>query len=190
MAVPPSILFSEFAVSGVSPSGSRHLDNASNFIKNLSTNAGAYLNYGLINNANSIVSSPTKVAIARVSNFNDANEAVFNMKFWVGNINDFQFGNFNFNGFPSGIWLQDFSLTDQDNKFIPTELPSGQNIWRAADGPFDPDSVDFKEITASGLDDQVTMYEYLSVTVDTDVPPKTYGGDGGEFQYRLTFDFR
>ncbi|NIU88126.1 MAG: hypothetical protein GWN56_12910, partial [Nitrosopumilaceae archaeon] len=132
----------------------------------------------------------TKAVVAFLSQLNDMNEAVFNLRFWVTDFTDFGAGSFNFNGFPSGQWIQNISLTDASGKFVPTNLPSGQNWWRDAGGPFNRNDVAFQEITGSGTDDQVTQFFYLSVAVDNDVPPKTYGGDAGGFTYRCSFDYR
>lgn len=195
MAFPPNIVFSELLVSGVDPVGQRHLDlspaSGGNFKKNLSTNPDAFLDFGSLNLSNGKQETPTKAVIARVGDFNDATEAVFNMRFWLPDIADFSVGTFKFNGLPSGTWIQNVTLTEASGKFVPTTLPSGQNIWRNPSGvAFDPGSTTFQEITASGQDDQVTMYEYLSVTVNTNAAVKVYGGDGGGFTYRMTFDFR
>ena len=195
MAVPPQILFSEHAVSGVDPSGVRHLDlgppSGFAFIKNLSTDPGEYLDYGSVNINFGKQEMPTKAVIARVGEFNDMTEAMFNMRFWLPDIADFSIGTFKFNGFPSGTWIQDIVLNESSGLFVSTSLPSGQNIWRNVPGvQFDPANVLFQEITASGDDDQVTMYQYLNVTVNSNAAVKIYGGDGGGFTYRLTFDFR
>ena len=195
MAFPPDIIFSELILASGDPSGVRHLDlppaSGGNFRKNLSTDPSGFLDFGSLNLNAGKQESPTKVFIARVGDFQDATEAVFNMRFWLPDISDFSFGTFKFNGFPSGSWLQNSVLTESSGVFVSTTLPSGQNIWRNVPGiPFDRDSVLFQEITASGADDQVTMYEYMSVTINTNAAIKVYGGDGGGFTYRLTFDFR
>lgn len=195
MAFPPDIIFSQLSVSGNDPSGQRHLDlppaSGGNFVKNVSINPDKFLDFGSLNINDGKQETPTKAVIARVGAFNDATEAVFNMRFWLPDITDFSVGTFKFNALVSGVWLQDLVLTEASGQFVSTELPSGQNIWRNVPGiPFDRENVLFKEITASGADDQVTMYEFLSLTVNTNAAIKVYGGDGGGFTYRLTFDFR
>ena len=192
MPIPPEVRFSEWATSGADPTGSRHIDapNPSGFVKNLSTANNAQLDFGSINNTTGKKTTITKAITARVYKFNDANEALFNLRFWLPIVTDWDQGTFFFNGFPSGVWIQGITLNDTSGQFVPLALPSGQNWWRDASGPFDPDSLDFQEITGSGVDDQVTQFFYLSVTADTNVPPGRYGGVAGGWRYRLTADFR
>lgn len=195
MAVPPSFKFHEFAPSGINPSGFRTLTTHPSFVKVLGTAAAQYLDFGSKNIGDGKQHSKTAAVVAFATAFNDANEAIFNLRFWVADFSDFDQGTFFFNGFPSGRWIQGLQLTDASGYFVPTALPSGQNWWRDAGGPFDRNDVAFQELTGSGIDpsgmpSQVTMPFYLSVTVDTDVPPKVYGGDPGGFTYRLTFDYR
>jgi hypothetical protein len=180
MAV-PVIRFSQFAVSGLSPSGSRHLKNHASYVKQLATTPGAYLDYGDINKTYGKQTTPTKAIVAMVDHMNDANNQVYNLRFWAANITDFISGTYYLNSFPSGIWNQNCNLTDASGKYTPTVLPSGQNWWRQDGGV---------AITASGLDAQTTQYMYASLTVDTDVPVGVYGGDAGGFQYRMTFDYK
>jgi len=186
MAVPPSIRFQEFAVSGVNPVGQRHLTTHSSFIGALSTAAGSFLNFGQLNTTFNKETSPTKVAVAFADDFNDANEAIFNMRFWLPDITDFTQGTFHFNGFVSGVWLsglaqESLKLTDASGQFIPTALPSGFNLRRQDGHP---------EISGISSDTEVSEFVYLSVGLDTDVTSTPFGGDGGGFAYRLTFDFR
>lgn len=184
MATPPSINFHEFAVSGVDPVGQRHLTTHSSFTKALGTAAGSFLNFGSLNTTFTKKITPTKVMVAFFSNFNDATEAVFNMRFWLNDISDFTNGTFNFNGFQSGVWesgLATQGLSDASGLFTQTALPSGSNLNRQ-DGAL--------EITGINSDAEVTEFMYTSVDLDTDVPPSSYGGNSGGFVYRLTFDFR
>ena len=64
MAFPPDIIFSQLAISGVDPSGSRHLDllpaSGGNFVKNLSTNPGEFLDFGSLNLNAGKQETPTK----------------------------------------------------------------------------------------------------------------------------------
>lgn len=190
MATPPVIRFSEFSVSGVSPSGSRHLTNHASYTKQLGTAAGQYLDFGSINVTDGKQHTSTKAVVAMVDDTKDMTEAVFNMRFFVSDLSDWSAGTFQFNGVPSGDWIQDIALTDASGYLTPTSIPSGQNWWREGGGAFNRNATGFQEITASGSDDQVTQYMYLSVTADTDVPPGVYGGNTGGYTYRLTFDFR
>lgn len=180
MAVPPQVRFSEWAPSGVNPSGSRHLITHPTYVKQLGTAAAQALDFGQVNNTIAKAHSITSAVTAHIDAFNGANEAIFNMRFWIPDFSDYTSGTFFFNGFPSGQWLRDIALTDASGRFIPTALPSGQNWFRQDDG---------LEITGSG-DAQVTQFMYLSISVDTDVPPNVYGGDGGGHRYRMTYDFR
>jgi hypothetical protein len=181
MAVTPVFRFSEFAPSGTSPSGSRHLTTHPSYVKQLGVAAGQYLDFGSINIQNGKQTTGTKAVVAVLDDMKDANNSIYNMKFWISNNSAFNGGTYYFNGFPSGVWLQNLSLNDASGRYIPTALPSGQNIWRQDGG---------EEITASGLDSQVTQYIYLSFTGDIDVPVNIYGGDLGGWVFRLTFDFK
>jgi len=112
------------------------------------------------------------------------NEAIFNLRFWLPDISDFLKGSFNFNGFSSGAWISGLAvdgLSDASGLFILTALPSGENLLRQDGWP---------EISGINSDGEVSNFIYLSVSLDTDVPPKPYGGDSGGFTYRLTFDYR
>lgn len=180
MAVPPLVRFSEWAASGVNPSGSRHLKTHPSYVKQLGTAAGQELDFGTVNNTLDKKHSITSVVTAHIDAFNGANEAIFNMRFWIPDFSDYTKGTFFFNGFPSGQWIQGIELTDASGQFTPTALPSGQNWFRQDDG---------LELTGSG-DAQVTQFMYLSISVDTDVPPNVYGGAGGGHVFRLTYDFR
>lgn len=191
MAAPPTWLFAQYAVSGVSPSGERHLDHERNgFVKALGTGHNEYLNFGAVNNSELKQHTPTYAIVGRIIGSGDAREAVYNLRFWIPDYSVFTNGAYWFNGLASGQWIQDLELTDASGYYVPTELPSGQNIWRDAGGTFDRNDLSFQEITGSGLDSQVTMFQYVSMTVDTDVPVATYGGNGGGFTYRLTYDYR
>ncbi len=181
MASSPIIRFSEFLVSGTSPSGSRHLKNHSSYVKELGTGPGKYLDFGSLNISNGKQSTGTKAIVAMVDNMRGATSSVFNLRFWVSNKSVFGAGSYYLNGWASGVWIHNCHLTDASGHAIPTSLPSGQNIWRQ-DGN--------AEITASGLDAQVTQYYYLSVTANTNVPVGVYGGDAGGFIYRLSVDYK
>lgn len=181
MPVSPSIQFSEFAVSGLDPSGSRHLASHASYVKQLGTAAGQILDYGTLNLNNGKQSTNTKAVLAFVTNMQDANESIFNLRFWIQDYSNFTAGTYYFNGWASGTWIQNCALTDASGYYTPTVLPSGQNWWRQ-DG--------YTEISGANADSETTQYMYLSVTTDTDVPNKTYGGTGGGFTYRLTFDYK
>ncbi len=181
MATPPTIRWSYWAASGVSPSGSRHLTSSDTYVKQIGTAADQELDFGDVNNTNEKVHSSTCVVTAAVDAMNGANEAIFNMRFWIPDFSDYATGTFFFNGFPSGTWIQDIELTDASGLFIPTALPSGQNLFRQDGWP---------EISGIASDDEVTEYIYLSVSVDTDVPPNVYGGAAGGHVYRCSYEFR
>lgn len=184
MATPPSIKFTEFAVSGVDPVGQRHQTTHSSFVKRVSTAAGQFLDFGSVNTTFTKKTTRTKAVVAFADSFGDATEAIYNMRFWLPDISDFVQGSYNFNGFASGVWMSGLyphGLTDASGVFIPTALPSGFNLRRQDEWP---------EISGFNQDSQVSEFIYLSVTLDTDVPPRPYGGDSGGFQYRLTFDYR
>lgn len=177
----PIIRFSEFAVSGVSPAGSRHLKTHASYVKQLGVNAGGYLDFGELNITNGKQHTQTKAVVAMVDHMNDAKNQVYNLRFWVADISDFTAGTYYLNGWASGTWLRNCALNDASGYYTPTVLPSGQNWWRTNGAT---------TITASGLDAQVTQYMYLSITAETDVPVGVYGGDAGGFAYRLTYDYK
>lgn len=182
MPTPPTIRISEFDLSYPNPSGVRHQQlTASGWVKNLGTTTDTLLDFGSVNNSNGKVHSSAKALIVNVDDMKDATEAVYDMRFWCSDDSDFATGTRYLNGFTSGVWFQDLSLTDASGLFIGTTLPSGQNLYRQDGG---------EEITASGSDSQSSHWIYLSVSVDTNVPPATYGGAAGGFVYRLTFDYR
>lgn len=181
MAIPPDIRFHQFNTNNITPSGERHLTSASGFVKELGVGADEFLDFGSKNISLGKQTSITAAIVAFASGFNDANEAIFNLRFYLTDVSGFTQGNVFFNGFASGQWIQNINLTDASGLFVPTVLPSGQNLFRQDGGT---------EITGVNSDDQVTQFYYLSITCDTDVPPNSYGGDAGGFTYRLTYDFR
>jgi len=192
---PPVFVFHAFDPSGINPSGFRHLTTHPSFIKVLSTAQGQFLDFGTKNIKDGKQTSDTKTVVGFFTQFNSATEALFNLRFWISNFDDWQAGTFFFNGFPSGRWIQGIKLNDASGYYVPTVLPSGQNWWRDAGGPFNRNDIAFQELTASGIEgsgipSQVTFPFYLSVTVDTDVPVGVYGGNNGIWIYRCTFDFR
>lgn len=184
MATPPSIRFHEFSVSGVDPVGQRHQQTHGSFVKRVSQTAGEFLDFASVNTTFEKKTTATKAIVAFSDDFNGANEAIFNLRFWLADISDFVTGTFHFNGFVSGIWISGLAidgLSDASGLFVPTALPSGANLSRQDGWP---------EISGINSDSEVTQFVYLSNTFDTDVPPNSYGGDSGGFTYRLTFDFR
>lgn len=184
MATPPSIKFHEFSPSGVDPVGQRHLTTHSSFVKEVGTGAGQFLDYGSVNTTFTKKITGTKAIVAYADAFNDATEAIFNMRFWLTDISDFIQGTYNFNGFPSGVWISGLAsdgLSDASGLFTQTILPSGANLRRQDGWP---------EISGINSDSEVSEYVYSSIDFDTNVPPKSYGGDSGGFVYRLTFDYR
>ncbi len=179
MAVTPTVRFSQFAVSGVSPSGSRHLKTHDSYVKELGNGAGQYLDFGSLNITDGKKSTATKAVVAMVDNMQGATNSVYNLRFWAPSIS--LTGTYYLNGWASGAWIHNCALTDASGYFVSTVLPSGQNWWRN-----DGDT----SITASGLDSQTTQYFYLSITANNDVPIGIYGGDAGGLLYRMTFDYR
>lgn len=180
MATVPVIRFSQFDITKTSPAGFRHLKTHAAYVKELNTNPSGYLDFGSMNISNGKRSSPTKAVVAMVDHMNGATTAVYNLRFWMASQSDWKSGTYYFNGRPSGSW-KNLTLTDASGVYVPAILPSGQNWWRQDGG---------LEITASGADAQCTQYMYLSVTLDDDVPVGVYGGDGGGWAYRLTYDYR
>lgn len=195
--MPPIIKFHEFDVNDPSPSGFRHVTSATAFVKQLGTGANQFIDFGSGNISNGKQHSKTAAVVAFATSMNDATEAIFDMRFWISDFSDFITGSYNFNGFPSGKWIQGIKLTDASGYFIPTNLPSGQNWWNSPNNiEFDRTLPIFQELTASGLDGSgisnpnITQYMYLSLTVNTDVPPGVYGGNDGGWTYRMSYNYR
>lgn len=177
----PTIRFSEFDPTKADPSGSRHLTNHAAYVKQLGTTAGQYLSFADINVSSGKQTTLTKAVVGMADSMGDATSGIYNMKFWVGSSSDWGGGTYSWNGLSSGTWIQNITLNDTSGYTLSNSLPNSQNWWRQ-------DHHD--AITASGSDDQVTEYMYLSITIDTNVTPSVYGGSSGGFKYRMTYDYR
>lgn len=175
----PSIKFNVFSVDSTSPSGSRHLETAGNFVSKVDTSATGVLAFGTVNNTSAKASTSTLAVVPYVDNLN-GNTSVESMKFWQPTQTSLSAGTYSFNQVVSSDWAQDSALTDASGSFSSSTLPTSQNIT-AASGT--------NSIAVEAVDNAAMQYVYLSVTVDTDVTQGSYGGSDGSIKYRLTFDY-
>ena len=179
MAISPTILFNQFVSTSGSPSGARHLETASGWIKKLNTSSTGVLDFGTVNNTNDKVHSTTYIVVPFVSAMNDADELT-DFKFWLPIQNAISGGFQTWNQAISGTFISGLSLTDSSGLFSSSSLPSSQNIFRQ-DG--------WHTVSGANSDSEVLEYIYLNVTIDTDTEPGIYGGDAGDIRYRLTFNW-
>lgn len=184
MVVVPTVEWLEHSLT-TDPSGSRHLKSgAAGFLKQLGTGAGAHLDFGGVDISSSNQISDTKLCFARVSNFNGAS-GVFNMRFFLNNASAFSNGTYRFLE-RKELHFQGSIALDASDDDTPTSIPAGANLKGTIASEFGNG-----QTSLSGLVDQdVTEYVYLAISVNTDVPVGTYGGPGqGTFRYRLLYDF-
>jgi len=178
MATPPTIKFNQFS-NETSPSGERHLQTFSGWVKELDTSSNGFLDFGTINNTNSKGTSTTHVVVPFVSAMNDAT-TITNFRFWLSTQNSLTAGTYYFNQHVSGVFVSGLQVTDSSGVYSSTSLPASQNVNRQ-DG--------FTTVSGANSDDEVLEYIYLSMTVDTDVSNGIYGGSDGSIRYRLTYDY-
>jgi len=179
MATPPTILFNQFFTTSGSPSGSRHLESGSGWIKKLDASATGVLEFGTVNNTDTKVSSTTYTVVPFVSAMNDAS-TLTDFRFWLPIQNAISGGSYFFNQAVSGSFVSGISLTDSSGLFSSTSLPASQNVYRQ-DG--------FATVSGAASDSEALEYIYLSMTIDTDVDNGIFGGSDGSIRYRLTFNF-
>ena len=175
----PIIKFNLFSVDAATPSGSRHLETAPNFVKKVDASATGTLDFGVLNNTSAKTSSSTFAVVPFVSNLN-GNSTVENMKFWQPVQTSITAGTYAFNQHISTAWSSGIALTDASGTFSSSTLPTSQNVT-AADGS--------SSVSTAATDASAMEFVYLSVTADTDVAQGTYGGSDGSIKYRLTFDY-
>lgn len=179
MAIPPTIQFNQFLTTSGSPSGARHLETASGWVKKLDASSTGVLEFGTVNNSSSKSSSTTYIVVPFVSAMNDAS-TVTDFKFWLPTQNAISGGTYTFNQHVSGVFVSGLSLTDASGSFTPTSLPASQNVNRQ-DG--------FATVSGANSDSETLEYIYLSMTIDTDVDNGIFGGSAGTIRYRLTYNF-
>ncbi len=175
----PAIKFNVFSVDDATPSGSRHLESAGNWVQKAEATATGYLDMGALNNTDSKVTTSTYAVVAYVDALNGAS-TVDNMKMWMPVQTSMSSGTYYFNQVIQTAWTSGISITDASGSFSSSTLPVAQNVNRTTGET---------TLTVAQDDSHSTQYCYLSVTVDTDVPNGTYGGSDGSMKHRLTFDF-
>lgn len=170
----------------INPSGSRHLKTGpAGFLRILDTGAGGVLDYGQLNTTGSGAITPTRLAYARVNDFEDAS-GVFNMRLFLVNVTAWGIGSVRFLEQKQLHFIPNLTLDSGANN-TPTVVPSHPNLSGTITEPEFP----FGKPWMSGtLDNDVSQYVHLAVEVGVDVPVGTYGGAGaGTFRYRLLYDF-
>ena len=179
MPTPPTMVFNQFVTTSGDPSGARHLETASGWVKKVDTSSTGVLEFGTVNNTNSKVSTTTYAVVPYFSAMNDADTAT-DFRFWMPTQTAISGGTYTFNQQVSGSFVSGISLTDASGSFVSTSLPSIQNVSRQ-DG--------FATVSGAASDSEVLQYIYLSITVDTDVDNGIYGGTDGSIRFRCTFDY-
>lgn len=182
--VAPTFTFRQFAVSGVDPSGFRHLkagdaDVHDSFIKSLGTAADEQLDFGSNDITLSGINSRTNVALAHMDASGDLTTQAFNMKYWLPSVTAFG-GTVRFNQLRSSGWLQDEIVQNDSAEQTVVNLPTSGNLLRQDESTI---------ITGSG-DAEVTEWIYMSVFTGNDEAIGLKGGAGqNTFRYRLTVDY-
>jgi len=178
----PVVKFYEFAVSGVSPSGSRHQTSHASFTKELNTAASGALDFGDVN-IDAETESDTKVVVFRVSDLN-GNTRVQNMRFWIPSIPG-RISTCEFNTEIQNEWRQDNVLGEASGN-VSTTLPTTQNLFRGTAATY---AENWPHL--SGVDDaNASQYIYLNVTCPTTAGTGKFGAGGeGEITMRVTLDY-
>jgi hypothetical protein len=183
----------EFAVSGVDPSGSRHLITHPSFEEVLASGRGlANINFGDIDMKTVDIGpgsgiSCTKVFLFRIDNFDCVTSRVTNMRVWASDTSDFLTNTHTIIFETSQTWQQNKQLPITDlgnaNKTLPESLPIAQNLLRQ-DGGF---------TIYNTNDDHVSEWVYTAVSASGSTPLGEYGGqgagnNGSGFRIRTTYD--
>jgi hypothetical protein len=171
----------------IDPSGSRNINSVpAGFLKVVNTAAGGELSFGTINNTDATVISDAKCVYARAASMGDAS-GIFNMRFFLINTSAWGAGTYRFLERKELHFQQGgVTLTGADAD-TPTVVPATTNFLGTIQEPQFPNGQPWMSGT---LDNDVTQYAYLAVSVATNVPAGTYGGAGaGSFRYRLLYDF-
>ena len=172
-------VLSEFAVSGVDPSGSRHLTTHPSFVKVLNSGVGpvsASLSFDYMNLGSTDVSpgsgiSCTKVFNFRIAGFDCNTSRVFGMKVWASDLSDFLCPEASRIIFAtSGTWLQDFNFNVNTllntSYHMSDSLPSSQNLYR----------IDGASTIYLTNDDHVSEWIYAALAASGTSPLGEYGG--------------
>jgi hypothetical protein len=185
-------VLSEFAVSGIDPSGSRHLTNHASFSETLASGRGqASFNYGNIDMSVTDIStgsgvSRTRVFIFRVNQFDCSTSKVHGMRIWASDTSDFLTDNTHKIIYEtSRTWKQDNILPvswiarASGSRHLSTSLPDKQNLFRQ-DGGY--------SIHGSG-DADVSEYVYMAVTASGTLPLGQYGSTATSgFLVRISYN--
>lgn len=175
----PNIIFRQFNVAGVNPSGFRAEDTHASFTKQVGVGANAQLDFGSNDITISGVNSATRVVSAHMESSGDLTTQLFNLKFWLPSATAFD-GTVRFNMLTSSGWLQNEVVQNNSAQQVSTTLPSSSNILRQ----------DGSAVIQGSGDTEVTEWVYLSVFTGTDENPGLKGGAAANtFRYRLTADY-
>jgi hypothetical protein len=182
-------ILSEFELTGVDPSGSRHLTNHPSFKQTLASGRNQVsmsfgpLDFGITNISTGSGISKTRCFIFRVNDFDCSTSRVLNMKMWAPDTTDFLTPqNFRIvfetrQAWPSGEVLPVTHLTDKTTH-LPLLLPDSQNLFRQ-DGA--------ETIHGSG-DADVSQYVLMAVVASGTLPLGEYVGDPEGFVIRVTYN--
>lgn len=192
VGVTPMIV--EFATSGTSPSGSRHLQNHGSFVKVLASgNGSATVSFDALDYQSNNVGagsgiSPTKCIVFRIDNFELDTTRVLDMKLWSPDLGDFlypQYAKLLYE--TSSTWVQNKSISVSDltnkDKWVPESLPDIQNVLRASGNGY---------TIWDTKDEHSSQYIYLALAASGNTPLGEYGSTGNDatgFRIRITYDY-
>jgi hypothetical protein len=184
----------QFAPSGTDPSGSRHLQTHSSFVRVIASGEGAAtinlypLDYGGINIGPGSGIGGTKCIIFRIDSFECDTSRVLNMRFWHKDYSDFLYPQYAKVLYEiSNDWTQNKAITIADftdkTKWVPESLPEIQNLFRASGNG----------LSIYGTnDDQVSQYIYLALASSGTTPLGEYGNISSAasgFNFCITYDY-
>jgi len=187
-------MISEFATSGASPSGSRHLQDHASFLRVLASGNGDAtvsfdaLDYNSIEVGLGSGISATKCIVFRINDFELETTQITDMKIWSPDLADFLYPQYSKLLYEThNTWTQDKSLgvasLIDTTKWVPSSLPSEQNLFRASGTGY---------TIWDTKDEHVSQYVYLAVAASGNTPLGEYGDTGNRtegFRLRVTYSF-
>jgi hypothetical protein len=184
----------EFAVSGLDPSGSRHLQNHDSFVAVLASGTGdatvnfSSLNYNAVEVGAGSGISDTKCIVFRIDNFELDTTRITDIKLWSPDLSDFLYPQYAKVLYEAhNTWTQNKAidvsdLTNQD-KWVPDSLPVQQNLFRSSGTGW---------TIWDTKDEHASQYVYLALAASGNTPMGEYGSTGNDatgFRLRVTYDF-
>ena len=173
-----TIIVREWAVSGVDPSGSRHLNSHPTFsgIVASGTTSSGTLNLGPVAITDGDDISATKCFTVSFIDFADSNETVDSCTVYVNN-SDISSTSSQIVYEVREEWEQDFSLL-QDEEF-PLTIQSGQAETVLRTGG--------KNTFFQDADGHCSQYWYVAMQVSGDTPVGAYGGSAGGLELKFSY---